>query len=150
MDTMRYLIKLFSNEGFTAFSNFLAIISALISIYLLITIRRIKNNYLFKIRVPQLVDELTTHASNLANYMSDFMNSIDQIKLELGRAEVKLGVLKGKVPRNTKRSIERVVWRINSYKADDRKEGRLYDTYVEMQKLIEEINNIYEDRKLEE
>jgi hypothetical protein len=150
MDTIRYLIKLFSNEVFTAFSNLSAIISALISIYLFFTIRRLKNNYLFKIRVPQLIDELKMNASNLVNYTNDFANSIAEIKLEIGKIEVKLGVLKGKVPRNTKRSIERVVMSINSYKADDRKEGRLYDTYVEMQKLIEEINNLYEDRKLEE
>lgn len=82
--------------------------------------------------------------------MNDFIDSIDQIKLELGRIEVKLGVLKRKVPRNTRKSIERVVRYINNYKADDRKQNKLFEVYVEMQKLTDEINNIYEDRKLEE
>jgi hypothetical protein len=147
---MRYLIKLFSNETFTAFSNISAIISAFVSIYLFVTIRRLKTRYLFKVRAPELLNELNTHASNLANYMNDFIDSIDQIKLELGRIEVKLGVLKRKVPRNTRKSIERVVRYINNYKADDRKQNKLFEVYVEMQKLTDEINNIYEDRKLEE
>lgn len=129
-------------------ANVSELIGLTMTFYVFYTIRKIKNYYVFKARVPELTQELSGHASKLSEFHNEYKDSQQLIILELGRAEVTLKSLKGKVGRPTKKSISGVMNLIEEYKRKKNKDN-LWGIYVELQKVIQEVATIQGDRAWE-
>jgi hypothetical protein len=119
-----------------------------LTIYVLLTIRKIKSYYVFKARVPDLLKAMSKHGSKLAQFHNDFENSKPQILLEVGQAEVTLKSLNAKVDKQIKISINEVAKQISDYKTYQEK-SRAWNIYISLQKVNQEITNLQEDRKWE-
>jgi len=140
---------IFGTVTFDDIANVSSVLSLLLTVYVLYTVRKIKSYYVFKARVPELVHQIAEQASRLALFHNDYKNSRQQIALELGQVEVTLSSLRKKVDRQTKKRITSAVERIgewNSYKED---KNRLWAVYVDLQKVIQEVKNVQEDREWE-
>jgi hypothetical protein len=139
------------NEGinFDDIANVASILSLLLTIYVLYTVRKIKNYYVFKARVPELVNQISDHASKLALFHNDYENSREQILLELGKAEVTLSSLKKKVDRKTRRLITTAITTVQSYNRYTRDKDQLWKIYIDLQKVVQEVINVQGDREWE-
>lgn len=133
---------------FSDFADVISVIGFCFTIYVLVTIRKIKNFYVFKARVPDLLKKSTELASHLSQFHSDFENSKQQILYEIGQVEVILKSLNKKVNRQVKSSIKEVNKHIVDYK-NYRDKSRLWDIYVSLQKVNQEVINLQEDRSWE-
>ncbi len=109
-------------------------------------LRKIRSYYTFAARAPQLVEKLERHSSNIANYLNDFDAFLPQIQKELAGAEVALNSLKGKLSRQSRQSVILVLKKIRAYEKSKNRDG-LYDIYVGMLKIEQEIKEIQEDLK---
>src|SRR6266446_172939 len=139
-----YVSKLtFSDVGSVA-----SLLSLAITIYLFHAVRRIKSFYVFKARVPELTEQLRTHASRLATLHRDFDGSRDEVLLELGKAEVTLKSLKKKIGRPTKKSVGKAIKLIDNYPYNKTK-NNLWQVYVDLQKVVQEVIEVQSDRSWE-
>ncbi len=129
-------------------ADVLEVVGFVLTIYVLITIKKIKNYYVFKARVPDLLKKMSKHASQLSQYHKDFENSKPEILLEIGQAEVILNSLSKKVGKQVNSSIKEVTKQILYYKTYQEK-SRAWDIYISLQKVHQEIINLQEDRKWE-
>lgn len=131
---------------FSGVGNVASILSFAITVYLLYTVRKIKSLYVFKARVPELVEDLREQASKLATFHQDFNVSRPQVLLEIGKAEVTLKDLKKKVGRPTRKSLAIVIKLIADYSPYNQTPDYLWKIYVELQKVIQEIIGLQSDR----
>lgn len=136
------------NFSFSSFADVMSVIGFCFTIYVLLTIRKIKNFYVFKARVPDLLKKVTKQASQLSQFHNNFEDSKPQILLVIGQVEVTLKSLNKKVDRQVKNSIKEVSKHISGYKTN-RDKSRLWDIYVSLQKVNQEIVNLQEDRSWE-
>jgi hypothetical protein len=96
---------------FSDFADVLSVIGFCFTIYVLLTIRKIQNYYVFKARVPDLLKKISKHTSQLSQLHNEFEHSKPQILLEIGQTEVALKSLDKKVNRTIKNSIK-LIWKI--------------------------------------
>jgi len=136
------------NFKFSDFADVISVIGFCFTIYVLLTIRKIKNFYVFKARVPDLLKKVSKHASQLSQFHNNFEDSKPLILLEIGQVEVILKSLNKKVNRQVKSSIKEVNKHISGYKIY-RDKSRLWDIYVSLQKVNQEVVNLQEDRNWE-
>src|SRR3954468_22573401 len=90
-------IDLFSREALSIVGDILAIISFVLTIFVLYDTRKIRGFYRFKGRGPALIKELTRYSSNISSYLNQFEDFIPQIAEELKRSEAKLKNLEKKL-----------------------------------------------------
>jgi len=74
-------------EWFTIFGFFLSLASLVISVFVLVNVRNIKNFYRMKIRGPALIKELN---NSLAESLEDSGNNTANIQILFGQSESKL------------------------------------------------------------
>jgi hypothetical protein len=134
---------------FSGVGSAASIISFLITLYLFYAVRKIKSFYVSKARIPELIEQLKEHASRLADFHRDFEESRQQVLLEIGRAEVTLKSLKKKVSRPTRKSVRVVIKLIGNYSPFNQTQDNLWNIYVELQKVIQEIIGVQSDRAWE-
>jgi hypothetical protein len=115
MDIINSIIEFFNRTIFTAFSNLSSIVGLIISIFVLIRIKGIERNYIIRFRVPALISKIEEQASYLSDYLNDYPNFIIDIKAELARAKADLESLKGKVNRQTRKSIRLLLKQVKRY-----------------------------------
>lgn len=71
-----------------------SITGLVITVVVFFNIRKIKEFYIFKGRVPELLVRLAKHASNLSAFHKEFEDSLQQIEEEVGLSEITLKSLK--------------------------------------------------------
>jgi hypothetical protein len=93
-------INLFSKETLSIVGDVLAIISFVLTIFVLYDTRKIRGFYKFKGRGPALIKELSRYSSKISNYLNAFEDFLPQIAEELKRSEAKLKSLEKKLRGN--------------------------------------------------
>jgi len=146
---LNWLLKTIRQITFSDVGSIASLISLGMTFYVLYTVRKIKNFYVFKARVPELTEQLEGHASKLVEFHGDFKNSKEKILLEIGKAEVTLKSLEKKVGRRTKKSVAVVVNLIRDYSPYNQSQDYLWKIYVELQKVIQEVIDVQSDRAWE-
>ena len=141
------MINFFQNITFADISNAASILGLLLTILVFINLRSIKRSYIFTARAPELLEKLVKHGSNLSAYLKDFSNSRQEIELELAGAEIVLKSLRSKVGRRAKGSVKRVLKIVKSSNGTNHTQDSLWTIYLEMQKLITEIQELQSDLK---
>ena len=97
--------SLFSGEILAVIASYASIASLFLTIYVVFSIKRIKNTYIFRIRAPQFVKTLTKQASALIDYGNDFENFKHEIGDELARVDVKLKAMQGRMRGDARRAV---------------------------------------------
>lgn len=126
-----------------------SILGFLLTILIFLTLRSIRRFYVFTARVPELLKKLIKHARKISEYQKEFSNSQQEIELELAEAEVVLNSLKKKVSRQTKSAVNSTLKTVKAYNNSSNDSKSLWAVYVEMQKLITEIQELQSDLKWE-
>jgi len=143
------IVRILSGDFFSAIANLLEIAGFVLTVIVFFSVRRIRSFYVFKGRVPEQTETLDKHAFALSEYYREFSDSSKQIKLELKIAEGTVNSLRKKVDRPTRRSLDRVLELIVEYNkagliAPQDKDD-LWDVYVEMRKVVDELKNLQQD-----
>lgn len=128
-----------------------SILSFIIVLIIFFSVKKIKNFYIFKVRVPDLNKKFENIVSNISSFLNDYENATNSIDEETAKCEVVLKSLKKKLPRSLKKSIKNVIKRLNNYqnRPHQKTEGNLREIYVNALKILEEIKYIQEDIKWE-
>jgi predicted PurR-regulated permease PerM len=135
--------------GITDIGSVASILGLVLTILIFLSLRKIRRFYVFTARVPELLDKLTKHAGKISEYQKEFSNSQQEIELELSKAEVVLKSLKKKVSRQTKSSINNVLKTVKTYYNSISDSKSLWEVYVKIQILIDEIKELQLDIKWE-
>jgi len=139
------------NLSLSDIGSIASILSFIIALIIFFNVKKIKNFYIFKVRVPDLNKKFENVVSNISNFLNDYENTTNSIDEETAKCEVVLKSLKKKLPRSLKKSIKNVIERLNNYqnRPYQKTEGNLREIYVNALKILEEIKYIQEDIKWE-
>lgn len=144
-DLTNVVHTLLSREAFFVVGNLLSIASFVLTIFVLLNVRRLRNAYKLRVRGPSLIKDLAKCASNLAGFMNDYNESLSQINEELGKVTVKLRSMKRKLSGSAKRSVKHVIVYIDQCEISAQNEEQVRRTYVEIIKVIEELRDNQKD-----
>lgn len=141
----RLLQNLLSRETFFVIGNLSSIASFILTIFVLLNVRKLRSSYKLKVRGPSLIKDLSKSASNLSGFMNEYNECIPQVAEELGRVSVKLRSLKRKLGGGPKRSVKQVLVYIDHCEVSAQNEEQVRRTYVEIVKVIEELKDNQKD-----
>ena len=141
------MIDFLHKVTFSDIGNAASILGLLLTVLVFIGLRSIKRSYIFTARVPELLKKLVAHASSIAAYQKDFSNSQQEIQLELAGTEIVLKSLRRKVSRSTRGSVRRVLKVVKDSNGPNQSHDNVWTIYVEMQKLIIEVQELQSDLK---
>ena len=99
--------------------------------------------------MPELLETLTKQASNLLSYQKNFPSSRQEIDIEVAKIEISLESLRKKLRSSERSSVKRVYKEIKSYETQSKSSENMFHLYLELQKLIAEINELQSDLKWE-
>jgi hypothetical protein len=128
--------------------SYASIAGLIISIFVLILTYRINRKIKLQVRVPGLVERLSSQASKLKTYGRKFEKSHDQIRVELSSLEANLVALKQN-DKKAQGSVDRVLIAINSYRANPGDREAFLEIHSELIYLIGTAKNLHEDRIME-
>lgn len=117
--------------------------------YVAWSLRRVKNTYIFRLRAPQLVKDLTEGGSMLINYANDFANAQQEIGDEIARLDVKLKVIQGRMRGRSQGAVRDLRARIRDWEREPYNEAKFRLVYRGIQRVIEEVKEYQEDLDLE-
>jgi hypothetical protein len=143
-----FLTKAFSKEGLSVLADILSVVGFVIQLIVLILVRKIVRYYVFKGRIPDLLNRLDSHASKVVSLHQRFEDSREQILLELKSSEVTLKSIKQKAGSPIKQSAKRVLKLISTYNSripSHQNKDSLFSIYAEMRGLVDEIENHRKD-----
>lgn len=131
-----------------------SIIGLIITLFVLKRVGEIQRRFMFTARVPDLKSKLSGKASKLIELQADFENKFNEIHTELARIEVHLNSLNKKVNKENRVSIKEALRLIRDYRKEAKKkntgdENKLSEIYTQLQKIIEEINELIKDSEWE-
>ena len=104
---------------------------------------------MFTGRVPDLTRKLDQHQEKLEEYLNDFDKSIPLISLELAKVEVVLKSLSKKLDRQSRKSVVQLLKNIRDYNPRMKNRNRLWQIYIDLNKIIDELADLQEDLKWE-
>ena len=125
--------------------NIFSIASFVISIFVLLSVRRLRTVYKLRVRDPSLIRELAKSASNLSNYLNEYADSIPQLQEELARISVKLSSLENKTAGRLKVTVKQVRTYIDQCEAKAENETEIRDVYMAVLKVTEELKDHQKD-----
>jgi hypothetical protein len=144
MDT---LFHFFSDITLSDIGSIASIIGLIFTILVLIDVRRLKSYYLFTARMPELARKLREHTLNIAEYLSDFEKSIQDISVELARLEVVLNSLSRKLDRTSSETVVQLLKYLKNYDVERAGKTGLRKIHVYVNKILDEIEDLQEDLK---
>src|SRR2546427_4151665 len=125
--------------------NISSVISLAVSIYVALSLRKIRNTYIFRARAPRFVKALQSHASTLIQYGSDFANSRREIEVELTKIDVRARTMQSRMPGESKRAAKRLRIVIKEYEVNPDNLDKFYAVYKAVHRVIEEVKELRED-----
>jgi len=125
-----------------------SILGLLITIWILFNLNGIRKDFLFKARIPHLIQKLEKHSSLLSTYLQDFVGSKQMINLELGKCRANLKSLRSKLPRSSRGSVKKLESQIQTNTPISSKE-KTWAIYTELNSLIEAMKNLEQDKQWE-
>lgn len=131
-------------------SGVASIIGLFLTIYVFLSVKKIENEFLFRVRLPSLQKKIQQHASNLSTLLQNYPESKNEIIEELSIAKVNINSLHKKSTgsvRNSLKKLETKIEEIRKNKLPDDSKHELREIYLELNMVIEEITNLREDDK---
>lgn len=144
----KFLKSLFAGELLAVIASWASIISLFLTVYVALGIRKIRNNYIFRLRAPQFVKTISKQASMLIDYANDFTNNQQEIGDELARLDVRLKAMQGRMRGESKKAVKELRSRIKTYEREP-DEIKVRSAYRSAQRVIEEVREFQENLDLE-
>lgn len=147
------MIKLLDFQYFdlSLAGNIASIFGLFLTLYVFHAIWKIKNDYLFKLRVPSLLIDLKENASYISK-VKGLLGNIKREKIEikstLGKIEIKLSSILKRIKSRDKKDIKNLKKNIKRNKSNITKEW-LGEFYAELQKVITLIEELIKDKIME-
>ena len=129
--------------------SYASVISLLLTAYIALSLRKIKNTYIFRVRAPQFSKGLTEHASILIELGNDFDSSKQEIGVELAKADVKLRYVEGRMRGESRKAVKELRNLIREYNLDPSDKDKFYLVYRGLHGVVEEVKELQEDLNLE-
>ncbi|MFN2455131.1 MAG: hypothetical protein ABR577_13010 [Pyrinomonadaceae bacterium] len=148
-ETVKFLKSLLAGDLLGIIASYASIVSLVLTIYVALSVGRIKNSYIFRVRAPKFERALRKHTAALTNYGNDFTNSIQEIGDELERADVKLRAMQGRMRGESRQAVKQLRKLIKAYEQAPDDEPKFRVVYRKMQRVIEEVKEYQEDLDLE-
>ena len=132
------------------FSNLSSILGFLLTIYIVYTIRNVKNLYKFKARIPKLLKRLDDIKSDIANAFNDFDNSHEDIQILFGKVEVVLKSIKKKLHKTDRNEVKKCIDKIKKIdNVGEESYDEAFEVYVQLNKTLEVVEDLNEEYKWE-
>lgn len=116
-----------------------------VTIWVVWTVRNIRNYYVVRTRVPDLAKRLRKHAVNLSEYLNDLPTFAHPAAAELALLEATLGSIKGKLGGDPKKTVKRLLKTVRDARSAPVLEEPTRAIYVELVKANEQIKQLQED-----
>jgi predicted nucleic acid-binding Zn-ribbon protein len=137
------------NDFYVNSGSIASIASLLITIFIFLTIRKVKRFYIFTARVPELITELEELASRISDSLNDYESNKDRIEKDLGSAENRLNHLKYKInSRPARKSILSLIKSMKKLKPNGDTE-KIRAIHIRLYKIVDEIKELQKDFKWE-
>ena len=130
-------------------ASVITIIGFIFTVIMFFDIKSIKRYYFLAGRLPEVTEKLRTHASNMNEYIDNFDLSIKEISLEIARLDVVLSSLGNKLDRQSAKSVVQLQEKIRHYKPKKEGQERLFEIYVDLHTILEELDELQRDAKWE-
>lgn len=130
-------------------ASVITIIGFVFTVIMFFDIKSIKRYYFLAARLPEVAHKLEEHAEKIYQYSNDFDKSIKDVSLELGRLEVVLNSLRNKLDRRSRGTVVQLLEKIRLYKPKKDREKALFDIYIDISKILEELDELQKDAKWE-
>lgn len=127
--------------------SYSSIIALFITIWIIGSFRRMKREFLFQARSPELMQKLSSHRSELSSLLNTYPASQDDIAVELRRCQATLQNLNSMLNRKKKTSMKKVLKKVKnsaSTKNSVYKE-QVREVYLDLVLLEEELHNLSQD-----
>jgi len=135
-----------------------SLVSLAVSGYAAYAIATLRSQIVDRMRLPALIEGLAEHGKNLAGFMGTYADAStkDKLLLELTICETKLRLVKSKVQRPVNKRVRELRREILKYQrktwlgfveACPTRE-QAWIIYSKLTALIEELNNVLEERKI--
>jgi len=134
-----------SNVTFDNIGNTTSVLSLGITIWVAISIRKIKKSYLNQARVPELVEKLNTYNSELNTALNDFESSRYETGVQIRMICETLISLKPKL--SNSKPINLLIKRIKKIDYERLNEGDARSIYRETTGIIEGVDNELKDKR---
>lgn len=141
---MRAIADAFRGVTIGWLADVASLIGLALTIFVAVSVRRIKNFYVLRARVPDLMKQVGEAASELARLQPQAGASHQEIDLVFVKIEVLLKSLRKKVGRNFRTSIDQVSGGMAGYQKT-RNAETLWPVYVSIQKLSAELSEHEQD-----
>jgi hypothetical protein len=128
--------------------SYASILGLIISIVVLYFTYRINKKIKLHVRIPGLVEKLSSQEAKLKKYSRRFEKSDHLIRVELSLIEANLETLRQK-DKKAHGSVDRVLKAIDNYKGNPTNKERFLEIHSELVYLIGTVRNIHEDRMME-
>ncbi len=147
LEATKQAVAWYSDYSF--WGNTASIVSLIISGFVFYGVRKIRQNFLFNARVPELTEKLNKQASRISSLLNDFDQSTEEIILEIGKGKITLKTLSSKLEKEQKKSASNIIKLIDEHVSNlsTVDKDSIYKIYVEIRLFIEEMGNEIKDRQ---
>lgn len=147
LEATKQAVTWYSDYSF--WGNTASIVSLIVSGFVFWGVRKIRQNFLFNARAPELIDKLNKLASKISSLLNDFEQSKEDIFLEIGKSKITLKTLSTKLGNDQKKSASSIVKLIdkNASNLSILDKDSIYNIYVEIRLFVEEMGNEIKDRQ---
>ena len=148
---MDYVIDLLISKGMSATANGASIVSLIVSGIVLTTVWQIKRRIAYKVRVPELIKQISDTASRLSSLLADFTNNAKEIAVVIVLLRTTTEALLRQLPLREKKAAKQVS---NQLKAMSTSKtplniGDAWAVYTNIQGVLEDLRQRIRDRSLE-
>ncbi len=133
-------------NNLSLFGSVASILGLLVSIYVLREIRNLKKKFLFRARVPQLLNAIKGYSKGISSKLRDFEGSKRELETDLSKCNATLKNLSLKVDGNAKEITKRLTKKIRKQKQPLKKD-EIWEIYNDLQALIESLSHLQKDIK---
>ena len=134
-------------EWFTDLASMSSIVGLIITILLLIEARKIRESFLLKARLPEIINDFEQISLNLIESTKDWEKSKAERLKELARCKSILTDIKIKLSKNVQNNIDDFVMKISNKELSDLNIDEVYNIYAELQVVVESLKQTKENLK---
>ena len=125
-----------------------SIAGLVLTIYVFFGVRKIKQEFLFRVRLPGLLKKIQNHASSISSELPNLPESENSIIEELSIAQVNIQSLENKSSGTMKNSLKKLRLKIEDIRKNNKVDkDSIRSVYLDLNMVIQEISNIRDDDK---
>lgn len=126
-----------------------SILGLIVSGLVLASVETIRRRYLIRARLPDMIEQLSEHASEIVSLVADHPETRHAINVEMAECVGVLKNLEKKIPRDFSGSVRAVRKQVERCQGSNHEESDVRTIYAELQKLVSGLRNYYRDLRWE-